>query len=377
MGPQIAADTIAAVATPAGSGGIAVIRMSGPGAPAVLARCWRGAPPRDFRSHTVHLGWIVDAGGAEIDQVLATLFRSPRSYTGEDVVEISVHGSPWIQRAVLHRLVECGARAAAPGEFTRRAFMNGRLDLAQAEGVADLIAASSRAAARLAASQLRGDFSRRLEEMRGRLVDLGSLLELELDFSEEDVEFADRGRLVALTEELRALVGRLASSYKAGNAFKNGIPVAIAGIPNAGKSTLLNALIGEEKAIVSDIPGTTRDVIEDTVEIGGILFRFYDTAGLRESDDVIENLGVQRARRKIEEAAIVLHLIDPTQPLPPQLSLLDPNSRSALSLKRSPESQPDPLLNSRSALSLKRSPESGPENIDLSRCVSACTKAAP
>lgn len=319
---MLESETIAAAATPAGVGGIAVIRVSGPMALEVVSKSWRGISLGKVESHTAHLGWITDASGDEIDQGVATVFRGPRSYTGEDVVEISVHGSPWIQNAVLNRLIECGARPASAGEFTRRAFMNGRLDLAQAEGVADMIASSSRAAAKLAATQLRGDFSRKLDEMRERLTELGTLLELELDFSEEEVEFADRSRLISLTDQLHEIVERLASSYKSGNAFKNGFPVAIAGVPNAGKSTLLNALVGEEKAIVSDIPGTTRDVIEDTIEIEGILFRFFDTAGLRESEDVIEKIGVERARSKISESALTLVLIDPTQSFEKQKKLI-------------------------------------------------------
>lgn len=315
MGPQEMRDsnpTVVAVSTPPGRGGIAVVRVSGTDSLSIFSKAWRGAIPEEMESHTVHLGWIVDSSGADIDQVVVTIYRAPNSYTGEDVVEISCHGSPWIQQTIVNRLIESGASPAAGGEFTRRAFLNGRLDLAQAEGVADMIAASSAASARLAASQLRGDFSKQLEALRQKLIDLGSLLELELDFSEEDVVFADRTELINLTETILKTVRRLASSYRAGNVFKNGIPVAIAGIPNAGKSTLLNALIGEDKAIVSDIAGTTRDVIEDTAEIGGLLFRFYDTAGLRESDDTIESIGIERARRKISEAYIVVRVIDPT-----------------------------------------------------------------
>lgn len=315
--------TVAAVSTPPGCGGIAVIRMSGFDALEILSKTWKGKEPREWETHSVHLGWITDSDGEELDQVVATVFKSPNSYTGEDVVEISCHGSIWIQRALLNRLVECGASPASAGEFTRRAFLNGRLDLAQAEGVADMIAASSRASARLAATQLKGAYSDRLEALRKSLVDLGVLLELELDFSEEDVEFADRTRLINLASEILSVVSRLASSFKAGNAFKSGIPVAIAGIPNAGKSTLLNALLGEEKAIVSSIPGTTRDIIEDTVEISGILFRFSDTAGLRESEDEIERIGVERARHRIGGSSILIYLIDPTQDVALQMAVLN------------------------------------------------------
>lgn len=311
-----------AVSTPPGTGGIAVVRMSGPQALSILAEAWKGPEPGQFVSHTARLGWIADADGNGIDQVVALFFKGPNSYTGEDVVEISCHGSQWVQRAIVARLIECGASAAGAGEFTRRAFANGKLDLAQAEGVADMIAATSRASARLAASQLKGDYSRRLEALRSRLVDLGVLLELELDFSEEDVEFADRVKLIDLTKEILGVVQRLAASFKAGNAFKSGVPVAIAGMPNVGKSTLLNALAGEEKALVSDIPGTTRDVIEDAVEIDGILFRFLDTAGLRKSDDTVEKMGVERAMMRIREAAIMLFLVDPTQNVARQLVLM-------------------------------------------------------
>lgn len=305
---------IVAVSTPPGSGGIAVIRMSGKDVSEILSKAWTGKNPSRFESHTAHLGWIKDVDDTEIDQVVAVCFKAPNSYTGEDVIEISCHGSPWIQQAIVNRLIECGAKAAGAGEFTRRAFVNGRLDLVQAEGVADMISASSKAAARLAISQLKGEFSSKLKTLRDRLVDIGSLLELELDFSEEDVEFADRKELIALAKEIRGLVSRLSESFKAGRAFKGGIPVAIAGVPNAGKSTLLNVLVEEDKAIVSDIEGTTRDIIEDTAEIGGLLFRFYDTAGLRKSEDAVESIGIERARKKISESSIVLKLYDPTKP---------------------------------------------------------------
>lgn len=320
--------TIAAVSTPPGSGGIAVIRISGPASLDILAKLWKGKNPAEFGSHTAHTGWIKDENGSDLDQVVATYFKAPNSYTGEDVIEISCHGSPWIQQAILTRIIENGGATAEAGEFTRRAFENGRLDLAQAEGVADMIAASSKAAARLAATQMRGDFSDKLKALRNRLIDLGALLELELDFSEEDVEFADRFQLISLSEEIYAVVKRLADSYKTGKAFKGGIPVAIVGVPNAGKSTLLNCLVGEEKAIVSEIAGTTRDVIEDTVEIRGLLFRFFDTAGLRESSDEIESIGIDRARRKLAEANIVLCLVDSTRPLEEQEEIREVISKS-------------------------------------------------
>lgn len=311
---EFANDTIVALATPYGAGGIATIRLSGPEAFSVLGKCWTGKDPHAFISHSLHLGWIKEADGENIDNVVAAVYKAPNSYTGENVIEISCHGSMWIQQAIVNRLIECGARAAEGGEFTRRAFINGRMDLAQAEAVADMIAASSRAAARLAVTQLKGEFSHKLDFLRSQLIDLGSLLELELDFSEEEVEFADRSKLINLSKEIKEIVDRLADSYRTGNAFKHGVPVVIAGPPNVGKSTLLNALTGEEKAIVSPIPGTTRDIIDDTVEINGILFRFYDTAGIRDTSDPIESIGVERARQKLSEAAIILSLTDnPTE----------------------------------------------------------------
>lgn len=308
--------TITAISTPHGTGGIAVVRLSGPQAFEIADRAWKGAPLAEAATHTAHLGTITDDDGSALDRAVATVFRAPRSFTGEDTVEFSVHGSKWIQRKVVERLIALGARAAEPGEFSRRAFLNGRLDLAQAEGVADLIAASSRAAHRLAMSQVSGTFSSRLNSLRDSLVELASLLELELDFSEEEVEFADRARLRDITHQTLDMTERLASTYAAGRAFKEGVPVAIAGAPNAGKSTLLNRLLGEDKAIVSDIPGTTRDVIEDTREIGGVLFRFFDTAGLRDTAETVERIGIERARDIIGRAAIVLWLIDASAPCP-------------------------------------------------------------
>lgn len=303
--------TIAAVSTPAGTGGIAVVRISGPDAIEIVGSAWHGKPLKEIAGHTATLGRYVSTSGELIDECLATLFRAPRSFTGEDVVEISVHGSVWIQREIMADLIRRGARAAGPGEFTQRAFLNGRLDLAQAEGVADLIAASSKAAHNLAVSQTRGRFSREFEALRERLIEFASLLELELDFSEEDVEFADRANLRSLAGAILAKVERLADSYASGAVLKDGIPVVIAGIPNAGKSSLLNMLLGEDKAIVTDIPGTTRDVIEDTAEIDGILFRFTDTAGLRKSDDMVESIGIERAKEKIRTARIVIWVFDP------------------------------------------------------------------
>lgn len=304
--------TIAAVATPAGQGGIAVVRVSGKDALDIVGDAWKGKDLREVASHTAHLGRYVATDGSMLDECVATVFRAPNSFTGENVVELGLHGSRWIQREVVADLVRRGARGAGRGEFTLRAYMNGRLDLAQAEGVADLIASSSRAAHALALTQTRGSFSRGLEEVREKLVEFASLLELELDFSEEDVEFADRRRLEELAQGLLARIDRLAASYSSGAALKDGVPVVIAGVPNAGKSSLLNLLLGDDKAIVSDIPGTTRDTIEDTVEIDGILFRFIDTAGLRSTSDTVENLGIDRARAKMRTAHVVVWIFDPT-----------------------------------------------------------------
>lgn len=303
-------NTIVAISTPNGVGGIAVIRLSGEDVGEIVARCWKGACVADMKSHTAHLGKVVYDNGEVLDEVVLTLFRAPNSFTGEDVVEISCHGSKWIQREIVNLFVSKGARPAEGGEFTRRAFINGRIDLAKAEGIADLIAASSKAAQRLAMQQVGGSFSRRLNELRGKLIELASLLELELDFSEEDVEFADRNRLRELCGEIRGEMSRLSCSYASGRVLKEGVPVVIAGAPNAGKSTLLNYLLGEDKAIVSDVPGTTRDTIEDSIELDGILYRFIDTAGLRDTEDVVEKIGIERTEKRLEEASIILWLID-------------------------------------------------------------------
>jgi tRNA modification GTPase len=249
---------------------------------------------------------------------VATIFHAPASFTGEDMVEISSHGSPWITRAILRSLVKAGAQTAAPGEFSQRAFLNGKIDLTQAEAIADLIASSSDAAHKMAINQLRGTFSESIKQLTNSLIDLTSLLELELDFSEEDVEFADRTKLLQLATDTRSQIDSLTKSYAVGRTFKEGVPVAIVGVPNAGKSTLLNRLLQDDKAIVSQIPGTTRDIIEDTIEINGILFRFIDTAGLRNTDDTIEQLGIQRAINTMQRAAIIIHIIDPSQPLADQ-----------------------------------------------------------
>lgn len=313
---QLDSDTICAISTPSGVGGIAVVRVSGPDAISIVDKIWRGRPLAEVKSHTAHLGDIVDPdrSGEPLDSALATVFRAPRSFTGENVVEISVHGSRWIQRELVNLLIRSGCRMAEAGEFTRRAFANGRLDLAQAEAVADVIASSSRSAHRLASSQMRGDFSKQIGHLRDELIEIASLLELELDFSEEDVEFASRARLRELAEGLFTRISALASSFSTGSALKDGVPVAIVGEPNVGKSTLLNLLLHDNRAIVSDIPGTTRDTIEDTMEIDGVLYRFIDTAGIRDTADSIENLGIERSYAAIGRARIVVWLVAPDMP---------------------------------------------------------------
>ncbi len=315
MGQQIN-PTICAISTPPGTGGIATARISGPEAINIVGKIWQGRNLNDVASHTAHYGTIFDPdSGESLDDGVATVFRAPRSYTGEDIVELSIHGSQWIQRELINLLIRQGASIADRGEFTRRAVTNGKLDIAEAEAVADMIAASSRAAQRIALSHIRGEYSAGLNSLRDKLIDLAALTELELDFSEEDVEFADRTELLNLAREINAKVTSLANSFASGRALKDGVKVTISGATNAGKSTLLNRLIGEEKAIVSNIHGTTRDTIEDTAEIGGILFRFIDTAGLRETSDPIEKIGIDRARKAIQTADINIWLVDSENPV--------------------------------------------------------------
>jgi tRNA modification GTPase len=306
-------DTICAISTPPGSGAIAVIRLSGTQAIGLCDMIFKSATENSklaqVRSHTIHLGTI-GSPDELLDEVLVSVFKAPHSYTGEDVIEISCHGSAFIQQKLIELLIEKGCRQAQPGEFTLRAFLNGRFDLSQAEAVADLIAANAKTSHDLALNQMRAGFSQRIKEMRQQLIDFVSLLELELDFSEEDVEFANRAQLMELLTLLKTELDRLITSFSQGNVIKKGIPVAIIGKPNVGKSTLLNAILNEERAIVSEIPGTTRDYIEDTIVIDGISFRFIDTAGLRHAKDELESIGIERTYEKISQAEIILYVCD-------------------------------------------------------------------
>ena len=308
-------DTIVALATPSGAGAIAIIRLSGKKAITIATEIFNSISGKELlkqKSHTVHLGNIVD-GSRIIDEVLATVFKNPNSYTGENVVEFSCHGSSYIQQEIIQLLLRKGCRMATAGEFTLQAFLNGKMDLSQAEAVADLIASDSKASHQLAIQQMRGGFSTEIEELRIQLLNFASLIELELDFSEEDVEFANREEFQKLIKKITTLLKKLIDSFATGNVLKNGIPVAIVGRPNSGKSTLLNSLLNEERAIVSNIAGTTRDTIEDEITIGGIRFRFIDTAGLRETTDEIEKIGVERALEKLEKSAIYIYLFDSTE----------------------------------------------------------------
>lgn len=306
---DLSQDPICALATANGTGAIAVLRISGQGAKSIVSRAF-SKELTTLPTHTVHLGWMRSATGERLDEVLATVFDHGKSFTGEESVELACHGSPYIQQVLLQRLIEVGCRLAEPGEFTKRAFLNGRLDLSQAEAVADLIAAQSKQAHQVALQQLRGRFSSELQQLREQLINFAALIELELDFAEEDVEFADRSSLVQLVAAVLQMVRRLAASFELGNAIKQGVPVAIVGAPNTGKSTLLNQLLGEERAIVSNIAGTTRDVIEEVLNIEGIQFRLIDTAGIRQTTETIEALGIERSQQKIEQAKIVLCLAD-------------------------------------------------------------------
>ena len=357
---QHTSSTICAIATAPG-GAIGIVRISGPSAIALtetLFRPQQGAPLRERKSHSLTFGTLVAPDGSLIDEVLVSLFRPPHSYTGEELVEISCHGSQYILQTVLRLLIDAGAVPAAPGEFTQRAFLNGRMDLSQAEAVADVIASTTASNHRIAMSQMRGDFSRELEQLRERLLHLTALLELELDFSDhEDLEFADRTELAHLAEDLEQMVARLVHSFATGNALKNGLPVAIVGSTNSGKSTLLNALLHDERAIVSDIHGTTRDVIEDTYNLGGTLFRFIDTAGLRTTTDTVEQMGIERSWQKLSEAQIVLFVVDrPKRNSPrwrPKSSAM-PGAKRSLSSSTSPTSWPWTSKPSRRSICKKR-----------------------
>lgn len=312
---MIPQETIVALATPSGAGAIAIIRLSGKDAITIAADVFQSVSGKDItkqKTHTIHLGHITD-NGKIYDQVLLSIFKGPNSYTGENVIEISCHGSTFIQQQIIQLLLRKGAKMAQAGEFTLRAFLNGKLDLSQAEAVADLIASDNEASHQIAMQQMRGGFSNEIAKLREELLNFASLIELELDFAEEDVEFADRTQFHDLLERIEFVLKRLIDSFAVGNVIKNGIPVAIVGEPNVGKSTLLNALLNEERAIVSDIAGTTRDTIEDELVINGIGFRFIDTAGIRETKDVVESIGIQKTFEKIEQAQVVLFLVDSTE----------------------------------------------------------------
>jgi tRNA modification GTPase len=312
---MIPQETIVALATPSGAGAIAIIRLSGKDAITIAAEVFDSVSGKDItkqKTHTIHLGHIMD-GAKTYDQVLLSIFKGPNSYTGENVVEISCHGSVFIQQQIIQLLLRKGAKMAQAGEFTLRAFLNGKLDLSQAEAVADLIASDNEASHQIAMQQMRGGFSNEIAKLREELLNFASLIELELDFAEEDVAFADRTAFNELLARIEFVLKRLLDSFAVGNVIKNGIPIAIVGEPNVGKSTLLNALLNEERAIVSDIAGTTRDTIEDELVIDGIGFRFIDTAGIRETKDVVESIGIQKTFEKIEQAQVVLFLIDSLQ----------------------------------------------------------------
>jgi len=308
-------DTIVALATPSGAGAIAIIRVSGSDAIKIVAPLFKAKSKKNLAgqpTHTIHLGNVMD-GERTIDEVLASVFRAPKSYTGEETVELSCHGSPYIQQEIIQLLIRKGCRSAEAGEFTLRAFLNAKMDLSQAEAVADLINSENAASHQMAMQQMRGGFSNEIQKLREELLNFASLIELELDFAEEDVEFANRDQFSDLVSRIQTVLKRLIDSFATGNVLKNGIPVAIVGEPNVGKSTLLNALLNEERAIVSEIAGTTRDTIEDEMSIGGVGFRFIDTAGIRETKDVVESIGIKKTFEKISQAQVVVYLVDSSQ----------------------------------------------------------------
>ena len=321
-------DTICATSTAQGIGALGIIRVSGKDSISIVNQIFKGKNLTEVQTHTVHYGFIIDAkrktqsADQIIDEVMVSVFRSPKTFTAEDLVEISCHGSPFIQQQIINLLIKNGARLAEPGEFTQRAFLNGRIDLSQAEAVADLIAAENKASHQVALNQMRGGISSELKDLREQLINFTALIELELDFSEEDVEFANRKELDDLIQNLKSKIQNLLQTFEYGNAIKNGVPVAIIGKPNAGKSTLLNALLNEERAIVSDIAGTTRDTIEEAIHIDGITFRFIDTAGIRNTVDEIEAIGVERAKEKISHARIVIHLYEDDRAILDELQTL-------------------------------------------------------
>ncbi|HHM21053.1 MAG TPA: tRNA uridine-5-carboxymethylaminomethyl(34) synthesis GTPase MnmE [Bacteroidetes bacterium] len=303
-------DTIVALATPSGVGAIGVVRLSGEGAIRVVQKVFVGKDLDSQKSHTVHLGYIKTDGGEILDEVLVSIFKAPHSYTGENIAEVSCHGSPYILRKIIELFIKKGARMARPGEFTMRAFLHGKMDLSQAEAVADLIASESESSHRVAMRQMRGGFSHEIKKLRQELIDFASLIELELDFAEEDVEFANRDELKKTVRRIQDFIKDLIRSFRLGNVLKEGVPTVIAGRPNAGKSTLLNALLNEERAIVSEIAGTTRDTIEETLNINGIQFRLIDTAGIREAQGKIEAIGVEKTYEKIRQAALLVYVFD-------------------------------------------------------------------
>lgn len=338
-------DNIVALATPSGTGAIAVIRVSGPDAITLVDRLFKSIKNKKLveqKSHTIHLGNIVD-GDKILDEALVSIFKGPHSYTGENVVEVSCHGSPFIQQQIIQLLLRNGCRSASAGEFTLRAFLNGKMDLSQAEAVADLIASDSEAAHDIAMQQMRGGFSNEIQELRQELLNFASLIELELDFSQEDVEFADRTQFNELLTRISTVLKKLIDSFSLGNVIKNGIPVAIVGQPNVGKSTLLNVLLNEERAIVSEIAGTTRDTVEDHISIKGINFRFIDTAGIRETVDIVEKIGIERTFDKIEKARLIIYLFDGMEFDKAELDLIQ---------KRYPNKQLLPICNKMDLLSL-------------------------